>query len=347
MSGEVALYHCWTRCVRRAFLCGKDPLTGNDYEYRRVWIRAVEQKLAALFGVEIGFHAIMANHLHLVLRTRPDVVKTWSDEEVVERWLKVTHLIKSRDGTVREVSQVRKRMELARPGRVQELRERLSNPSYFMAALCEHVARRSNREEGSHGSFWEDRYKCRELADEASLLVCGIYIDLNQIRAGEATTPETSRHTSAYDRIVARRQRKRASRKAARHKAGRASAADGWLCELTIDERRPVTDPSMVRSASARRASDKGLLPIRLEEYLALLDATGRLVREGQEAIPSHLAPILDRLGIRQQRWGELIRHFHDRAGLVVGKAERLIQRAEQAGRRWYRGQSFCAAAFG
>ena len=72
--GEVAVYHCWSRCVRRAFLCGQDPLTGNDYEYRRDWIRDFEESLAALFGIEVGFHAEMSNHIHLVLRTRPDVV---------------------------------------------------------------------------------------------------------------------------------------------------------------------------------------------------------------------------------------------------------------------------------
>ena len=31
---EVGLYHLWVRCVRRAWLCGLDPLTGNDYEHR-------------------------------------------------------------------------------------------------------------------------------------------------------------------------------------------------------------------------------------------------------------------------------------------------------------------------
>ena len=55
--GEVALCHCWTRCVRRALLCGQDANTGKDYEYRREWIRDFEETLAALFGIEVGFHA--------------------------------------------------------------------------------------------------------------------------------------------------------------------------------------------------------------------------------------------------------------------------------------------------
>ncbi len=96
--GEVGIYHCWSRCVRRAFLCGQDPLTGKDYEYRREWIRDFEEYVAGLFGIEVGFHAELSNHIHLVLRTRPDVVDSWSDEEVVRRWLDISHLTKSRDG---------------------------------------------------------------------------------------------------------------------------------------------------------------------------------------------------------------------------------------------------------
>ena len=171
---EVALYHCWNRCVRRAFLCGRDKLTGIDYEYRRDWIRDFEESLATLFAIEVGFHAEMSNHLHLVLRTRPDVVATWSDEELVHRWLQISHLTKSRDGTIKPISQLRIAMEFAKPGRIKSLRKRLANPSFFMAALCEYVARRSNREDGCRGTFWEDRFKCRELMDEASVLVLSL-----------------------------------------------------------------------------------------------------------------------------------------------------------------------------
>src|SRR5271166_2972200 len=39
VTDEVGVYHCVQRVVRRAFLCGVDPLSGNSYDHRRTWIR--------------------------------------------------------------------------------------------------------------------------------------------------------------------------------------------------------------------------------------------------------------------------------------------------------------------
>ncbi len=344
-QGEVEVFHVWTRCVRRAFLCGNDPHTGRDYEYRRQWIHGFQQQLAGLFGVEIGFHAELSNHLHLVLRARPDVVATWSDEEVARRQLTIDRLVKSKDGcTISQVSEAEITLETADADRIAELRKRLSSISFFMKALCEHIGRRANREDGCTGRFFEGRFGCRWLADEAAIFVCGIYVDLNQIRAGEADTPEESTHTSAFDRIGARNAGDAGSDSANQT----TQSADGWMCELTLQEGLDVDVRLFNRTQSTRRASDKGLLPLSLDEYLAMLHWTARQGRGNSTGcIPSHLSSLLERLGINGQFWTELATKFDRCFGHVVGRASDVAMRASQAGRRFYRGQARCAEAFG
>lgn len=73
-----------------------------------------------------------------------------------------------------------------------------------MRFVAEPVARRANAEQGCKGHFWEGRFNSVKLCDEAAILACGIYVDLNVIRAGCALSPETSEHTSAKLRIEAR-----------------------------------------------------------------------------------------------------------------------------------------------
>ena len=346
-DGDVGVYHCYSRCVRRAFLCGIDPVADTDYQYRRDWVCQFQETLAGLFGIEVAFHAELSNHIHLVLRTRPDVAALWSDEEVVRRWLTISHLVRSTDGqTIKELADVRIAMEMADPQRVDQLRGRLASVSSFMGALCEHIARRSNLEDRCRGRFWESRFKCRDLADEGAILACGIYIDLNQIRAGEALTPETSSHTSASDRIAGRGQRLTAASESL--VVPIEQSPDGWLCELTLEKGLAADVRKATVATTRRRASDKGLLPITLDEYVQLLDTSGRMVREGKTgAIPDHLAPILDRLGVTATLWGQLITQFDQWFGHVVGSVNRLTERAVRAGRRWYAGRSRCAEAFG
>ena len=43
------------------------------------------EELAGIFGIDVLGFAVLCNHLHVVVRTGPDVVKTWSDDEIALR----------------------------------------------------------------------------------------------------------------------------------------------------------------------------------------------------------------------------------------------------------------------
>lgn len=85
-DGEIAVYHTWSRCVQRAWLCGQDPLTGRDYSHRREWIESLLEYQAGVFAIDVGGYHILGNHKHALSRTRPDVAAHWSPEEVAWRW---------------------------------------------------------------------------------------------------------------------------------------------------------------------------------------------------------------------------------------------------------------------
>lgn len=82
---DTPYYHCISRCVRRAFLCGSDS-SGNCFEHRRGWIVDRVKLLASVFSIDVCAYAVMSNHYHLVLRVDEDQVWEWSQREVIERW---------------------------------------------------------------------------------------------------------------------------------------------------------------------------------------------------------------------------------------------------------------------
>ena len=73
---DTPFYHICSRTVRRAFLCGVDKVSGNSYEHRRTWIENRIFQLSQVFAIDICAHAVMHNHLHIVLRVDNDKVKT-------------------------------------------------------------------------------------------------------------------------------------------------------------------------------------------------------------------------------------------------------------------------------
>ena len=79
-ADEIQVFHLVNRCVRRAWLCGEDSSTGKDYSHRKEWIRSRLEELAGIFALDVMSFAVLSNHLHVVVRTRPDIVKSWTSQ---------------------------------------------------------------------------------------------------------------------------------------------------------------------------------------------------------------------------------------------------------------------------
>ena len=198
---DTPYYHIISRTVRRAFLCGDDPLTGQSFEHRRQWVVDRLAKLERIYCIDICAYAVMSNHFHLVLYINQQAANELSDQEVIERWCKLYKgslvAYKAREGKVLSLIE----QDLLQQD-VQKWRERLADISWFMRGLNENIARRANREDQCKGHFWESRFKSQALLDEQALLTCMAYVDLNPIRANIAKTPEQSDYTSIQSRLT-------------------------------------------------------------------------------------------------------------------------------------------------
>ena len=281
---------------------------GTDCEHRRELIRQRLEFLAGVMGVEVLGYSVMSNHIHCVLCSRPDVVAGRSDEEVAAKWWALCPLRKSKDGNAAEPTEFEINAIKNDKQQLKERRSRLSSISWFMRFLCEKVARESNKQDSCTGRFWEGRFKAQVLADEAALLACMQYVDLNPVRAKLAATPETSDFTSAQDRIIDAKTADEVSTPDARDKRMEHGKRAVWLAPVSlVPPRKAVRE-----KATNRRASNKGFLDIGLGDYLQLLDWTGRQIRNGKRgAIPKHLSLILQRLDMSPAFWVDYIRQFH------------------------------------
>ena len=291
---DTPYYHCVSRCVRRAFLCGTDKYSGTSYEHRRAWVEDKVLWLSSVFAIGICAYAVMSNHVHLVLCVDKDKAMSWSDKQVVGRWHRLHR------GTL--LSQKFMRNELLSDNEWISLKEtiviyrkRLYDISWLMASLSEPIARQANKEDGCIGRFWEGRFKSQALLDDAAVLSCMAYVDLNPIRAKMAKSPETSEHTSIQKRTEAIQQHKR----------------------------QPFKLLPFV--GNPRQDMPQGIA-FSLKDYCELVDTTGRIIRADKAgAIDTAQSPILNRLGLSEEQWITLTTEFEQHFCYAAG-AEQMMK---------------------
>jgi len=227
--------------------------------------RWIEQRIAMLAErFSVAVYAYAVMENHLHL-----VVRT--DPQAPAHWEAADVLRRwfdvSRGDEPPEARRQRIEAALGNEDLIAKYRERLGSLSWFMRFLSEPIARIANLEDGCTGRFWQGRFQAKALLDEPAALSGMVYVDLNPVRAGVVKTPEAAGHVSIRRRFEAMRH-----------------AVPGALL-------RPVLGSGPALSVSE-------------QEYLTLVDETGRAVREDKPgAIPRSLPAIVARLGLSERAW--------------------------------------------
>jgi len=311
---DTPYYHCISRCVRRAFLCGKDNYTGKSYEHRKQWIQERLKQLSELFAVEVCAYAIMSNHVHTVLRLLPLQAEHWSEEQVIARWQQLFSLPvlieRYQSGDCETPAQQQQAQQV-----IAQWRERLSDLSWFMRCLNEPIARQANKEDKCTGRFWEGRFKSQALLNEQALLACMAYVDLNPVRAALCDSLEHSEFTSAKQRIEQIKQ-------------------------------QPVAVPVTLAEFIGSKEQATGI-PFSLCDYLELTDWTGRCVAPKKKgAIPGSTPKLLNQLGLDETIWLETVTSFKSKFHTFIGSEQQLKAACKQHHKHWTKGLSVCRRLF-
>ena len=333
---EPGLYHCFSRCVRRAFLMGP----GHDH--RRAWIERRLEFLCSVFAVDAAAHSAMSNHLHVLVRIDPPRARDWTAHEVVRRWgclhpksvLARAGLAVKRGARAPDELPDEAIARVARDDRrVEEYRRRLSSLSWFMKSLKEPLARLANAEDGVSGAFWEGRFRSPRVLDLAGLLTCMVYIDLNPIHAGLCEGLADSMYTSVRLRL-------KALRRFLRSRALRMTlpAEDIARLERIVEQdEATVETPESSWMAPVGGGGDGArtpLLGIDAADYIAIVETAGRRPDPRKRGmIPARVMSVLESLRMDVDRWLTVVTGKDGpQWGTAIGSAISLAVEAARRG---------------
>lgn len=323
VSTEVTpYYHCISRCVRRAYLYGIDSHTGQDFRHRKQWIQERLVQLQTVFTLNLCAYAIMDNHYHLVIHIDTEAAKHFSEQEVAQRWRKLFRLplLVERYLTNNTTSLAEQK---AAQRYLTERRARLADLSWFMRCLNEHIARKANKEDDCTGRFWEGRFRSQAILDDAGLLACMAYVDLNPLRAGKVNAPEEATEVSLQQRI----QHYHIQKNTVKTASAQCNKPDllPFSCQLS-----PTDKPEHI--------------PFALADYLSLIDWVNRAqAKDNKSYVPLKIPRLLDRLNLSIPRFLVTLSPKVLSRGSVIGHCAAKIAYAVQHRRRCVMGPTFSA----
>jgi len=321
---DTPYYHCISRCVRRAYLCGEDPVSGQNFDHRKPWVVDRIKQLAKYFAIDVCAYAVMSNHYHLVLYVNESQASDWSENDVIERWTALFPRNAAIVETLRKNAKSKKAQKHLQQ-QVEQWRERLLDISWFMRCLNETIARRANAEDECKGRFWEGRFKSQALLDEKALVTCMAYVDLNPIRAGVSDSLDSSDFTSIQERLInqAKKAKKRSYRQ---HRLLTRRGAKHLLGRQSPKKRSALSAFSDVAN------QDTQALPFTQQAYFELLESSTKALTltdaNSQKAIHvlEEKQSLLQSLKIPPANWVKNLLHFHRHYGTAVGSEMSLLE---------------------
>lgn len=321
-------YHCMSRCVRQAYLCGVDAESGKDYGHRKGWIVDRIKFLSKVFSVHICTYAVMSNHYHLVLFIDNEAPTIWDRGALKARWkrlfphrVKFLEMLESYPEHEEEVEAI-----------YQSIRARLCDLSWFMRCLNEPIARRCNAEEKCKGRFWDGRFRSQALLDEGALITAMTYVDLNPIRAGMVETLEDADFTSIQERLDC------ALKDLRPVKAEVTPEQFEKMCKAEIEQSKQPDDLLPLLNG-CKPVKDKLHIDFNLSDYILLVEETGRIIRDDKRGhISDAVLPIFQRLHIKASCWTEILERLETHFYYAIGSSIALSRFGERPRLRMVKG---------
>lgn len=310
--GRHSTYHVITRCTRQQFLLGECDASRHQ---RKGVLLGQLQRLASFTAIGVSGFSVMDNHVHLLLKVDVELDKAWSAREVAERWLSL-HPPRNGHYKVLEVDEGHIAAFCADAARVEACREKLMCLSQFMKELKQETTQQLNKLDGTVGSLWAGRFKCKAVKDEAELLATLAYVDLNPFAAGACELPEDGQHTSLEARLHGHRAsdedgaaKMEASKASGRTLNEALSERKGWWLPIGQTVARTQGEGLGLVDASA---ATTGRSRLGFRAYLNLLDATARLLRDGKKQLTSDMKSINQRLEVSPMQVAAQVRYWID-----------------------------------